>query len=198
MFTFFYNWRKVHYPFLLFLFRWLKNGSFNIVNWLAYLPFVPQCWVNRFSTNKAMTHNSSVKSRGLQSAKPGIIFIANCPNITQLIQQYLDISNKSEYTSFNVTSPEFDESQRNAVVYIVVVLFFYSFCIGFMMIRYMQKEAQEQQEVKKYRRYINMAQDQYLASISRARLANRLALQALNTVNAIPQTSQCGSKVTFV
>lgn len=145
-----------------------------------------------------MTHNSSEKGKGIQSPTPGIIVIANCPNITQLIQQYLESVNKTEDDSFNVSSQQLDESQRNAVVYIVVVLFFYSFCIGFMMIRYMQKEAKEQQECKKYRRYINMAQDQYLASISRARLANRLALQALNTVNAIPQTSQYGSKVTFV
>lgn len=145
-----------------------------------------------------MPHNSSEKSKGIQYPAPGIIVIANCSNITQLIQQYMEMVNKTENTSLHGSSDTVDESQRNAVVYIVVVLFFYSFCIGFMMIRYMQKEAKEQQEFKKYRRYINMAQDQYLASISRARLANRLALQALNTVNAIPQTSHCGSKVTFV
>ncbi|KAG8172120.1 hypothetical protein JTE90_023550, partial [Oedothorax gibbosus] len=34
-----------------------------------------------------------------------------------------------------------DISQRNAVIYIVVVLFFYSFGIGIMMIKYMRKEA---------------------------------------------------------
>ncbi|GFV66684.1 uncharacterized protein TNCV_2595042 [Trichonephila clavipes] len=89
-------------------------------------------------------------------------------------------------------------SQRNAVIYIVVVLFFYSFGIGIMMIKYMRKEAEEQEEFKMYRRYMSDTYDSYANSTSRGKLANRLALQALNMVNAIPQTSQSGSKVTFV
>ncbi|CAN8003729.1 unnamed protein product [Ixodes hexagonus] len=93
---------------------------------------------------------------------------------------------------------ETEASQRQALMYIVVVLFFYSFGIGFMMIRYMRQEAKEQEECKMYRRYINAAHEQYLNATNRARLANRLALQALNTVNAIPQTTHVGSKVTFV
>ncbi|KAH6940816.1 hypothetical protein HPB50_007128 [Hyalomma asiaticum] len=93
---------------------------------------------------------------------------------------------------------ESEASQRQALLYIVVVLFFYSFGIGFMMIRYMRQEAKEQEECKMYRRYINAAHEQYLNATNRARLANRLALQALNTVNAIPQTTHVGSKVTFV
>ncbi|GBM27896.1 hypothetical protein AVEN_187682-1 [Araneus ventricosus] len=89
-------------------------------------------------------------------------------------------------------------SQRNAVIYIVVVLFFYSFGIGIMMIKYMRKEAEEQEEFKMYRRYMSDTYDNNSSTTSRGRLANRLALQALNMVNAIPQTSQAGSKVTFV
>lgn len=89
-------------------------------------------------------------------------------------------------------------SQRNAVIYIVVVLFFYSFGIGLMMIKYMRKEAEEQEEFKMYRRYMSDAHENSVNSTNRSRLANRLALQALNMVNAIPQTSQAGSKVTFV
>ncbi|KAG8183837.1 hypothetical protein JTE90_025720 [Oedothorax gibbosus] len=142
-----------------------------------------------------MNLNLTSKNKIVDGMNQGVIVIANCPNITQLVRQYINNTNR---TAANSTEIPFDESQKDAVVYIVVVLFFYSFCIGFMMIRYMQKEAKEQQECKKYRRYINMAQDQYLASMSRARLANRLALQALNTVNAIPQTTNYGSKVTFV
>ncbi len=88
--------------------------------------------------------------------------------------------------------------QKSALLYIVVVLSFYAFGIGLMMIKYMRQEAKEQEECKKYRRYINAAHEQYLNSTNRARLANRLALQALNTVNAIPQATQFGSKVTFV
>lgn len=106
---------------------------------------------------------------------------------------------RSETPSSDATSRLAEEiSQRNAVIYIVVVLFFYSFGIGLMMIKYMRKEAKEQEEFKMYRRYINDAHDNYVNSTNRARLANRLALQALNMVNAIPQTHQVGSKVTFV
>ncbi|XP_035215830.1 uncharacterized protein LOC118189327 [Stegodyphus dumicola] len=146
-----------------------------------------------------MVRNVTAKSKGIHNSSRGLIIIANCPNITQLIRQYMENASNAENSNpADISTNDFSNSQKDAVIYIVVVLFFYSFFIGFMMIRYMQKEAKEQQECKKYRRYINMAQDQYLASMNRARLANRLALQALNTVNAIPQTSQYGSKVTFV
>ncbi|GBN02493.1 hypothetical protein AVEN_193731-1 [Araneus ventricosus] len=147
-----------------------------------------------------MVQNEAHKTKINRASTHGMIIIANCPNITQLVNQYMDSINKTNGTGtyMNGAASTLDDSQKDAVVYIVVVLFFYSFCIGFMMIRYMQKEAKEQQECKKYRRYINMAQDQYLQSMNRTRLANRLALQALNTVNAIPQTTNYGSKVTFV
>ncbi|GFV66662.1 uncharacterized protein TNCV_2594831 [Trichonephila clavipes] len=147
-----------------------------------------------------MVQTVTNKNSILRNSKHNMIIIANCPNITQLVTQYMDSINKTNATNtfINEASATLDDSQKDAVVYIVVVLFFYSFCIGFMMIRYMQKEAKEQQECKKYRRYIKMAQDQYFASMNRTRLANRLALQALNTVNAIPQTTNYGSKVTFV
>ncbi|XP_054707600.1 uncharacterized protein LOC129217341 [Uloborus diversus] len=135
----------------------------------------------------------------------------HCPNITKLLENYLSsISAEGNLTSGNKTISDNtttienasklaeEISQRNAVIYIVVVLFFYSFGIGIMMIKYMRKEAKEQEEFKMYRRYMNDAHDNYVNSTNRARLANRLALQALNMVNAIPQTSQVGSKVTFV
>ncbi|KFM78674.1 hypothetical protein X975_17172, partial [Stegodyphus mimosarum] len=133
----------------------------------------------------------------------------HCPNITRLLSNYLSslstdenatmpISDVASNTPDPATRLAEEISQRNAVIYIVVVLFFYSFGIGIMMIKYMRKEAKEQEEFKMYRRYMNDAHENYVKSTNRARLANRLALQALNMVNAIPQTSQVGSKVTFV
>ncbi|KAH7936002.1 uncharacterized protein LOC119404883 [Rhipicephalus sanguineus] len=147
----------------------------------------------------------------------------HCHNMTRLLLSLTaNLSSSSSSPSANVSrgpeddlwsangsstsgtgSPAIDDreseaSQRQALLYIVVVLFFYSFGIGFMMIRYMRQEAKEQEECKMYRRYINAAHEQYLNATNRARLANRLALQALNTVNAIPQTTHVGSKVTFV
>ncbi|GIY80056.1 uncharacterized protein CDAR_507451 [Caerostris darwini] len=148
--------------------------------------------------------NSSDGSSGLPSGLSSI----HCPNITRLLNAYLSSLSSNENLTLsigNVSTPAPDPaiqmaheiSQRNAVIYIVVVLFFYSFGIGIMMIKYMRKEAEEQEEFKMYRRYMS---DTYECSrpTSRGKLANRLALQALNMVNAIPQTSQAGSKVTFV
>lgn len=63
----------------------------------------------------------------------------------------------------------------------------------------MRREAKEQKEFKKYRRYIKAAQEADSSANSRARLTNRLALQALNTVNhAIPRPSGPRHKVTYV
>lgn len=121
-----------------------------------------------------------------------------CQNLTRLLNEYIVSLSANLSTTSPSPDPEDQQSQKDAVMYIVVVLFFYSFGIGFMMIKYMRKEAKEQEECKMYRRYIHAAHEQYLHSTSRSRLANRLALQALNTVNAIPQTTQLGSKVTFV
>ncbi|XP_015908234.1 uncharacterized protein [Parasteatoda tepidariorum] len=133
----------------------------------------------------------------------------HCPNITRLIKEYLSSISTNENMTLNdiqsktvppdpaVQMAE-EVAQRNAVIYIVVVLFFYSFGIGIMMIKYMRKEAEEQEEFKMYRRYMHDTHDNPMNSTNTARLANRLALSALNMVNAIPQTSQSGSKVTFV
>ncbi|XP_076352775.1 uncharacterized protein LOC143248242 [Tachypleus tridentatus] len=127
----------------------------------------------------------------------GILSRLNCHNLTKLLGQYLE-SLSSNLTQSENGDHEVESKQKNALMYIIVVLLFYSCGIGVMMIKYMRKEAKEQEECKMYRRYINAAHEQYLNATNRSRLANRLALQALNTVNAIPQTTQMGSKVTFV
>uniref|UniRef100_A0A023FYT5 Uncharacterized protein n=1 Tax=Amblyomma parvum TaxID=251391 RepID=A0A023FYT5_AMBPA len=159
-----------------------------------------------------------VQPRSVQRGPPSSAIDVHCHNMTRLLLSLTaNLSSSSSSPSSNgsrgpeddlwssgatgspvVDDRESEASQRQALLYIVVVLFFYSFGIGFMMIRYMRQEAKEQEECKMYRRYINAAHEQYLNATNRARLANRLALQALNTVNAIPQTTHVGSKVTFV
>ncbi|CAN8027614.1 unnamed protein product [Ixodes persulcatus] len=159
-------------------------------------------------------------TRHVQQRGPSASMDVHCHNMTRLLLSLTaNLSSSSSSSSATSRGSEVDlwpsstvgatggpggddkeaeASQRQALMYIVVVLFFYSFGIGFMMIRYMRQEAKEQEECKMYRRYINAAHEQYLNATNRARLANRLALQALNTVNAIPQTTHVGSKVTFV
>ncbi|XP_076373157.1 uncharacterized protein LOC143257964 [Tachypleus tridentatus] len=118
-------------------------------------------------------------------------------NLIRLMGQYLtSVSlNRTQLEDGDIQPVD---NQKNALMYIVIVLLFYSFGIAIMMIKYMRKEVKEQEESKMYRRYINVVHEQHRNSMNRARLANRLALQALNTVNTILQTTQTGSKVTFV
>ncbi|XP_068213559.1 uncharacterized protein [Palaemon carinicauda] len=88
-----------------------------------------------------------------------------------------------------------DDDGSEAVVYIVVVLAFYSFGIVFMMANFIRQEQRELEEAKLYKQYVKVARDRLLTS--RGNMANKLALQALNTFNAIPQTTD-DSKITFV
>ena len=83
----------------------------------------------------------------------------------------------------------------DAVIYIVVVLAFYSFGIVFMIANFVRQEQRELEETMMYKQYVKLARDRWLTT--RGNMANKLALQALNTFNAIPQTTDV-NKVTFV
>ncbi|CAG2170773.1 unnamed protein product, partial [Oppiella nova] len=87
---------------------------------------------------------------------------SDCHNITKLIREYLmglahDISTQTMINTNDTKSAISIESQKSALLYIVVVLSFYAFGIGLMMIKYMRQEAKEQEECKRYRRYVNAA-----------------------------------------
>ncbi|CAG0900842.1 unnamed protein product [Darwinula stevensoni] len=86
------------------------------------------------------------------------------------------------------------DDDASAVVYIVVVLSFYSLGIVVMIFKYMQKEKREFEETKMYSEYLEAARSKNFQS--RFRPMNRLALNALNTVNVFPAGDS--SRVTFV
>ncbi|CAM1306884.1 Uncharacterised protein g4479 [Pycnogonum litorale] len=137
-----------------------------------------------------------------------------CVNLSLKFQQYLyRLLIKSNVTTQDLlhvgdlgtnetgTRAAYDHgrSDSEAVVYIIVVLCFYSFGIVFMMFKYLQHEEKELEEFEIYKNYLKTSKDNtYQMYNRRGRISNRLALQALNTVNAIPQTNQLSSKVTFV
>ncbi|CAG0901709.1 unnamed protein product [Darwinula stevensoni] len=85
--------------------------------------------------------------------------------------------------------------EGNAIIYIIVVLSFYSFGIVFMMVKYMKKKQRENEETKAYKDYIAAVRERCVQA--RWRPVNRLALHALNTANVIPQTVATG-RVTYV
>lgn len=113
-----------------------------------------------------------------------------CVNITKASFETI----QHRYWVWNRKKKEADKSQ-DAVIYIVVVLAFYSFGIVFMMANFIRQEQRELEETKLYKQYVKVARDRWLTS--RGNMANKLALQALNTFNAVPQTTD-DSKITFV
>ncbi|KAK3882235.1 hypothetical protein Pcinc_013375 [Petrolisthes cinctipes] len=114
----------------------------------------------------------------------------SCVNLTQssldeLLHRYWTWQRRKKQT----------EEADDAVIYIVVVLAFYSFGIVFMMANFVRQEQREVEETKVYKQYVKLARDGWLTT--RGNLTNKLALQALNTFNAVPQTTDA-NKVTFV
>jgi hypothetical protein len=86
--------------------------------------------------------------------------------------------------------------EHNAVIYIIVVLTFYSSGIVFMMLKHMRDREREVEESKAYNDYVKIARER--CSMAKFRPVNRLALAALNTANFVPQTVVQEGRVTYV
>lgn len=114
----------------------------------------------------------------------------NCLNLTESSVEEL----LHRYISWERKKKRQDEAD-DAVIYIVVVLAFYSFGIVFMIANFVRQEQRELEETKMYKQYVKVARDRWLTT--RGNMANKLALQALNTFNAVPQKTDA-NKVTFV
>ncbi|CAK9297196.1 unnamed protein product [Gordionus sp. m RMFG-2023] len=117
----------------------------------------------------------------------------------EFLNQYLIQSDLSRKSSLNGSTIDLSD-YSGALFYIIFVLMFYSFGIVIMMAKYMKREQKEYQEAKKYQRYVKTAREFYMQSISRSRATNKLALQAFNTINLIPQivNSKNRPKITYV
>ena len=89
----------------------------------------------------------------------------NCDNATIWYQMKTNIS------ALNLTDPlqaqrdhYFREKDKNALLYIVVVLLFYSTAIIIGIIKYLQQEKAEVEEEKMYEAYVNLKNDTYMFS----------------------------------
>ena len=93
------------------------------------------------------------------------------------------------------------EGQNDALLYIIVVLAFYSFAIVFMLIKYLKQERSDLEEDSLLEAYLR-ARPSWALGYYRNRTVYttpaKLALTALNTVNVVVQPSNKGGKVTFV
>ncbi|CAK9297194.1 unnamed protein product [Gordionus sp. m RMFG-2023] len=150
--------------------------------------------------------NNSLQSNNIcviQMHSPKIIpHRAENSNVTyriEFLNQYLIQSDLSRKSSLNGSTIDLSD-YSGALFYIIFVLMFYSFGIVIMMAKYMKREQKEYQEAKKYQRYVKTAREFYMQSISRSRATNKLALQAFNTINLIPQivNSKNRPKITYV
>ncbi|KAI0225883.1 hypothetical protein LSAT2_023369 [Lamellibrachia satsuma] len=103
----------------------------------------------------------------------------------------------SEVASENLTTHEAptETNDGNALVYIVVVLGFYSIGIVVLMIRYLKNERRDLIEEKMLDDFFRTTPR--TLNDDRARLGGKLALNALNAVSVISQPSS-SRKVTFV
>ncbi|XP_045138328.1 uncharacterized protein LOC123520261 [Portunus trituberculatus] len=139
-----------------------------------------------------------MKGKGNKECMPVLLLVVpalcngtqSCVNLTEtsieeLLHRYVVYERKRKR----------QEEADDAVIYIVVVLAFYSFGIVFMIANFVRQEQRELEETKMYKQYVKLARDRWLTT--RGNMANKLALQALNTFNAIPQTTDV-NKVTFV
>ena len=149
-------------------------------------------------TCNGMQQSSTKKGRGDKECMPMLLVVVpaicngtqNCVNLTEtsieeLLHRYVLYERKRKR----------QEEADDAVIYIVVVLAFYSFGIVFMIANFVRQEQREVEETKMYKQYVKLARDRWLTT--RGNMANKLALQALNTFNAVPQTTDV-NKVTFV
>merc|ERR1711997_10816 len=96
-----------------------------------------------------------------------------------------------------LTTEERRKMEGDPLVLIVVVLLFYSCGIAISMIIYMKKEQSESDEEDLYKFYVEKARDRCDEYNNRGSPLNRLALQAVNTVNIVTLPDE-QTKVTFV
>ena len=103
--------------------------------------------------------------------------------------------NNSSASSFGVENYE----QLDALLYIIVVLAIYSFGVVVMLIKYVKRERSDMEEETMLQNFLmNLARTSVPNPVSRGRVSNRLALDALNTANIVSQSMSETHKVTFV
>ena len=86
--------------------------------------------------------------------------------------------------------------QKDALLYIVVVLMFYSFGMITMLIGYVKRERKDQEEERYLQNFLKTPPP--TVRTHRGCSGGKLALHALNAASSIPQPSTSKGKVTFV
>ncbi|KAK4322017.1 hypothetical protein Pmani_007219 [Petrolisthes manimaculis] len=177
-----------------------QEDSQHQVGWRCLMAWI-KAHDRHVSQGQPTCHNhTNTSSRDLQLNKCAPLLFLVFPTLCNGTQSCVNVTQSSleellhRYWTWQRRKKQTEEAD-DAVIYIVVVLAFYSFGIVFMMANFVRQEQRELEETKVYKQYVKLARDRWLTT--RGNLTNKLALQALNTFNAVPQTTDA-NKVTFV
>ena len=105
-------------------------------------------------------------------------------------------NNTSELVTSSVFDVDVVGEEKNAFVYVVVVLGFYFIGITSLMIKYMKREKEDFEAEKSLEKYLKTAPRSCFEQ--RATPSGRLALGALNTINILTQPKSADGRITFV
>ena len=116
----------------------------------------------------------------------------------------VDITNLTSSLSWNIptippaetTTEQPDTKQKDALLYIVVVLMFYSFGMIIMLIGYLKRERKDLEEQRYLQDFLKTPFPN--ARAHRGCSSGKLALHAFNAASFISQPSTSKGKVTFV
>ena len=99
-------------------------------------------------------------------------------------------------SSINNTENTLDVKQKDALLYIIVVLMFHSFGMVIMLIGYLKRERKELEEERHLQDFLKTPPPTVRAH--RGCSSGKLALHAFNAASLITQPNTCKGKVTFV
>ncbi len=113
---------------------------------------------------------------------------------------FLNLENRSQQETTSLapgdTSTEESIRQKDAILYIIVVLMFYSFGVVVMIVGYLKKERKDLEEERFLEDFLREPRPTPIEN--KAGLGAKLALQAINTAGLITQPNTSTGKVTFV
>ena len=122
-------------------------------------------------------------------------------NISNECWLWLNGTNRGNFTDCSTNSTELDADlqerrQKNAFLYIIVVLGFYSLGVLLLIVYYLKRERKDLEEEKMLEDYLQSKP--LTASQERTRPTGRLLLSAFNTVHIVIQSENSAGKITFV
>ncbi len=118
-----------------------------------------------------------------------------CTNLTNTDMSILQAQEQTQLTT-PASDVNFDTSQKDALLYIILVLGFYSLGVVIMMIKYLKRERIDLEEEKMLEDFLKLKPR--TVTMERQRLSGKLCLNAFNAASVISQPEQPHGKVTCV